>query len=224
MLGELFDGAAKLFVGLILLGFGLLVLIGGNVGILRCDEIVRLVGHQNIGSNRDVLNRFAARSVVLGNRENQRASVLKIDRLLDRAGAECLIAKNVAAGVIQNRTGDDFSGSGGGFVDDYDQGQAGNRLRGIGGKVLARILLPFQIGDLPVIQEQVCGRDALGDLAIAGVAKIEDQLFRAALLQITDTLRRSPACGPWGSPRCECIQSRYPAFWRRRTGISPLRG
>ena len=123
LLGELFDGAAKLFVGLILWGLGLLVLVGDDLGILRRDEVLSLVGHQNIGSDRRVLNRFAARSVVLGNREDQRAAVLKIDGLLDGAGAESLVAENIAASVIQNRTGDDFSGSGGGFIHDHHQGQ-----------------------------------------------------------------------------------------------------
>ncbi len=109
LLGELFDGTAKLFVGLILLRLRLFVLVGHDVGILRRDEVIRLVGYQNIGSDGHVLNRLAARSVVLGNREDQRAAVLEIDGLLDRAVPVRLVAQNVAASIIQNRTGNDFS-------------------------------------------------------------------------------------------------------------------
>ncbi len=118
---------------------------------------------------------------------------MHIDRLLDGAVAEGLVADNVAAGIFKNCGSHDLSRARGAAIYQHSDGKLSDVFGGIGVKGLAGIFLPLQVGDGAVIEEEVGGRDALGLLATRGVAQVEDELLSSLLLQIANLARRSPA-------------------------------
>ena len=81
------------------------LLLLGNNGVI-CH-----ISNNDVGRDRRVLDRLAARRIIFRHRENQCATIGKIDRLLDRAIAEGLVPYNVAACIFENRSRDNLSSS-----------------------------------------------------------------------------------------------------------------
>src|SRR5579862_2271338 len=183
---EHLDRFAQLLIRLRRLG---LVLLGGRVRVLVLVwsyGVVVAVCHQNVRRNRRVLNSLPTRRVVFRNRENQGGPIGQIDQFLHRTVAEGLIADNVAARILENRSRHDLRRSGGTPVYKNDNWQIRDRFRRFRRKRFPRVLLTLQVGDSPVIQEQVGGGDAFRLFAFAVVAQIKDEFLRTLLLQSFD--------------------------------------
>src|SRR5258708_3077679 len=179
-----FERLLQLVVGRIL---GLLVLIvrsSLSVFVGQSGILLGAVSDYEVRSDGRILNRLAVRSVVLGDRENQRRAVGHVNQLLHRAIAESLVSDNIAAGIFQDGRSDNLRRAGGAAIHQNRQGKLGDVLGGVGVKRLPRILLSLQVSDGAVIEKQVRRGDALGLVAGGGVAQVEHDLFRALLLQV----------------------------------------
>jgi hypothetical protein len=95
---------------------------GALLILIRQSRIVVIVGHQDIRSDRTVLQRFAAGRVIFRDRQNQRGTVGNFQHLLNRAFTKSFVTDHIAPGILQNGRCDYLSRAGRSAIHENDDG------------------------------------------------------------------------------------------------------